>query len=383
MNFDDFKKNSKAMNTYQISKLLRRRSFRALALLCVAIVGCSKEEDDANPTPRADLEGTFVSVPAGRFVRGSAAGLDIERPMDTIRITNPFQLSATEVTNQAFSAFLNEVGVGEDGKLNGALYVSNSATERSGKFPWGVEYAGGRWQPVAGYEYYPAIYVSWYGANAYCKQAGGRLPTEAEWEWAAGYVGNGLKKQNNPTVDSTTRYTGFEVWGSLGEYAWYNENSRGRSRPVGTKRANPLGLYDMLGNANEWCADWFESDYYQKGSDSASMAARTAAFIATDTTSGDAYNTAYVAARATAKWLVDPTGADSANVIYNKQNIGAGPFTTGDYYPFERGARKVFRGGSYVEVQTSGVQGTHRVSYRGHMMPTKTWNSYGFRVAKD
>jgi formylglycine-generating enzyme required for sulfatase activity len=371
------------MKTTKINRLLYHRGLQAIVLLCMAFAGCSKDdEDEANPSPRSDLEGKFVAVPAGRFVRGSAAGLDIERPLDTISVTTAFQLSVTEVTNKAFSDFLNAVGVGEDGRLNGRLYVSNSTTEREGKYRWGVEYVGSAWQPVAGYDYYPAIYVSWYGANAYCKWAGGRLPTEAEWEWAAGWTG--LKKRQAPAIDSTSRYAGFDVWGSLGSYAWYNENSKGHSRPVGTKQPNPLGLYDMLGNVNEWCADWFGHDYYQKSSDSSSRFARQEAAIVADTTAGDAYDAAYIAARATAKWLIDPKGPDSALVIYDKKNnIASMQYTTGDYYPYRSGARKVFRGGSYVEVQTSGTEGTHRVSYRGHMQPAMTWNSYGFRMAKD
>jgi formylglycine-generating enzyme required for sulfatase activity len=349
-------------------------------LLGIVIFACSKDEE-SNPSPRSDLEGVMVNVPAGVFVRGSVAGLSNENPTDDITITQAFQLSATEVTNKEFCKFLNENSVGADGQMqtqrNGPqVLVGNSATEREGKFPWGVEYVNNQWQPAPGYDYYPVIYVTWFGADEYCRWAGGRLPTEAEWEWAAGY--SGLKKTTSPNVDSTYRYAGFNVWGSLGAYAWYNENSGGRSRPVGTKKPNPLGLYDMLGNVNEWCADWFGHLEYQRNRDSATMYAQRT--VDSGVSSSDA---AYIAAMKQSLSFVDPHGPDSANVVYNKANSNPNRvYTTGDYYPYTRGSRRIFRGGSYVEVNTSGTEGTHRVSYRGHMLPNKFWNSYGFRVAK-
>jgi len=97
----------------------------------------------------------------------------------------------------------------------------------------------------------PVEQVSWEEAVEFCARVSRmtgrkhRLPTEAEWEYAArGGMDDGFT-------------------GNLDEMAWYSENSDGRTHPVGLKKINDWGLSDMLGNVWEWCHDWYESDYYQ------------------------------------------------------------------------------------------------------------------------
>ena len=91
-------------------------------------------------------------------------------------------------------------------------------------------------------------HVKFREALLYCKKRGGRLPTEAEWEYAAKA---GSDKEN--------------FWGDgiNGDYAWYETNSARKPHPVGTKKPNPWGLYDMMGGVWEWVSDWYDPDYYK------------------------------------------------------------------------------------------------------------------------
>jgi formylglycine-generating enzyme required for sulfatase activity/uncharacterized protein (DUF362 family) len=176
----------------------------------------------------------FVRVPPGTFEMGSPEE-EIRRqpregPRHAVTISKGYWMGRFEVTK--------------------AQWLEVMGTE-----PWkGKLFAGD--EPDS-----PASYISWQDAQAFVgrlNQRGEgtfRLPTEAEWEYACR---SGSAEQYHYGADSESE--------RLGDFAWFSTNAyragQRYSHPVGTKRPNAWGLYDMMGNVWEWCADWYEADYY-------------------------------------------------------------------------------------------------------------------------
>jgi formylglycine-generating enzyme required for sulfatase activity len=165
-----------------------------------------------------------------------------EQPPVKVSINN-FLMGKTEVTNAQYVEFLNTMKVDSSGMYNDNYMVH----KKESYYIMRIEYVDGKWQPEKDYENNPIYCVTWYGANEYCQWAKCRLPTEAEWEYAAR---GGNKTQNN-------KYAGSN---SIDEIAWYGDNSDDRTHYVGEKKPNELGLHDMSGNVYEWCLDWYDLD---------------------------------------------------------------------------------------------------------------------------
>lgn len=186
----------------------------------------------------------MVTVPAGSFEMGAKRSGNDERPIHDVSV-NSFQISKYEVTNDQYCAFLNEMKCSENGKYKDVLMCEPSLEGVN------IEYVNGRFLSKQGKGYYPMVGVTWQGATEFCKWAGGRLPTEAEWEFAA-------KGGSEP---GGTNYAGSGLFYKVG---WGKGNSDGRVHMVGQKSPNELGIYDMSGNVIEWCADWYGENYYKK-----------------------------------------------------------------------------------------------------------------------
>jgi len=194
----------------------------------------------------------MVLVQGGTFKMGSRNGGIDEKPVHSVTVSS-FYISKYEVTNEEFCKFLNAYGSDKvkSGSYSGQTMIYD---KKSGSYPWGVYKSGSSWYPISGYAKHPVIYVTWYGANEYCKwlsQTTGktyRLPTEAEWEYAA-----------RGGVDTHGRAYQYAGSNNIDDVAWYSSNSGNKTHPVGTKSPNSLGIYDMSGNVWEWCSDWYGS----------------------------------------------------------------------------------------------------------------------------
>jgi formylglycine-generating enzyme required for sulfatase activity len=168
---------------------------------------------------------TLVPIPGGRLLMGSLDGRRDERPLREVEIA-PFRLASTQVSNEEFDAFVKATGRPEP--------------------PF-------RREPGFDDPRQPVVGVSWLDAREYCDFIGARLPSEAEWEWAArgGRIG-----ARYPWGDETPRER-YVDYGGL----W----SRG-PEPVGRHASNDWGLFEMCENVHEWCAGWYDAEETRRAS---------------------------------------------------------------------------------------------------------------------
>jgi len=182
--------------------------------ITITLIDCNEPYGEGSIPPIPPIDYEWVYIPGGTFQMGCVPGDSYceadEKPRHTVTLDG-FYITNTEITQELYE-------------------------EVMGKNP----------SYFAGCARCPVEQVSWDDARAFCEAIGGRLPTEAEWEYAA-----------RGGVDGEIRY------GDLDDIAWWNGNSGGKTHPVGQKEPNGYGLYDMLGNVWEWVSDWYDGSYYE------------------------------------------------------------------------------------------------------------------------
>ena len=257
----------------------------------------SKSDLDVITSDSSTSTEGMVLITGGSFMMGgdnNQADAD-EFPKHAVHVSS-FYMDETEVTNAQFKRFVDATGYittaekapeweelrktlppgtpkPPDSVLVAAALVfrqTNGPVNLNDYSAWWSWVPNANWRhpqgagsTIAGRESFPVTQVSWYDAMAYCKWAGKRLPTEAEWEYAArGGLKNSVYPWGNEHIN--TGVVKANSW--EGKFPYLNENKDGyvKAAPVKSYAPNGYGLYDMAGNVWEWCSDWYAADYYKE-----------------------------------------------------------------------------------------------------------------------
>jgi len=264
-------------------------------LLTLLLIGCGAPKP-VTPHKVEEKDG-MVLIPSGTFTMGSTTGMarPDEAPPHQVQVDG-FWMDKTEVTNAQFAAFVEATGYVTTAekapnweelkkalpegtpKPHDSLLQAASLVFKPTNGPVNLNNYGNWWhwtyraswrQPqgkgssVEGKENHPVVHVSWDDAVAYAQWANKRLPTEAEWEWAAmgGEEENEYPWGTEGVLEGAAKANSWE-----GAFPYKNDlrDQFFYTAPVASFPPNRFGLYDMAGNVWEWCSDWYAYDYYQK-----------------------------------------------------------------------------------------------------------------------
>lgn len=267
------------------------------AAMVVLLAGCGKEEPapvEVKVKPEAPRIEGMVWVPGGKYLMGSYSGMPNEQPAHEVDLDG-FYLDETEVTNAQFQKFVDATGyvtlaerpmtaaelaqIPAEQRPKEARFGSILFQKTEGAVPldqpvwWRMEYEanwrqpGGPGSSVEGKDDHPVVCVTYGDAVAYAKWAGKRLPTEAEWEYAArgGLEGRKYEWGNDPLPPeegSKPSDWRCNIWQGYFPYKDFGTDGHAGTGPVKSYQPNGFGLFDMTGNVWEICSDYFGADYY-------------------------------------------------------------------------------------------------------------------------
>ena len=200
----------------------------------------------------------MVLIPAGTFLMGAAeedfSAAPDERPSHEVTLPQ-FYIDRYEVTVEQYAAFLNRIGSYERACEGvDCAWPQELAGYTSYLSQQDIGDGSLQFFAATGYANYPINHVSWYGAQLYCESVGARLPTEAEWEYAARGTDGRIYPWGNITPDPA------------GDLAVFQSDSYENMKPVDAlpNGVSPFGLYSMAGSLWEWTGDWYDENYYEE-----------------------------------------------------------------------------------------------------------------------